>query len=97
MMLIVAIPGEGDGGKPRRALASMQEFKKLAFLTPSGRFGVTKISFVGITTPHHNQELIDKVIALHAPASDPRLPTHCAADLNDYPCETVRILTGVIE
>lgn len=93
MILVVAIPSLND--VDRRALAGMQHYKKLAFPAGDGtRFKTTKIDFVYVTTPHHNQELIRKALALHAPVGDPELPTSCQTCLNDYPCETVRILSG---
>lgn len=92
-MLVVAIPSLDRADM--RALAGIQHHKKVAFPTGDGsKFKSVPVEFVYITTPHHNQELIDKALALHTPAGDPKLPTSCQACLNDYPCETVRILSG---
>lgn len=98
MQLIIAIPSEGNGGKPRRALASMQEYKELAFRTPSGGFVRTPITYVGVTTPHNNQELIEKVLRLHVPTivdgvNAAEYCSYCSGKPH-YPCKTVRILTG---
>lgn len=90
MMLIVHIPSEGNGGKPRRALAGMQHYKKLAFPTPSGKYVTTPITMVAITTPHNNQERIEAALALHRPYGDGT----CSVDDEHYPCRTVRLLTG---
>lgn len=49
MMLVIHIPSEGNGGKPRRALASLQHFKEFAFRTPAGSFVKTPITMVAIT------------------------------------------------
>lgn len=88
-MLVVAIPNLNGIGM--RALAGMQHHKKIAFPTADGtKFKTTPIDFVYITTPHHNQERIDKAIALHQPRGD-GLCGRCDAA---YPCETVRVLTG---
>lgn len=97
MILIVAIPSLDN--IDRRALAGMQHYKKLAFPIGDGsRFKSVKIDFVYVTTPHHNQELIDKVLALHTPVThySPDGTARCSSCANRpvYPCETVRILTG---
>lgn len=96
MMLIVHVPSEGNGGKPRRALASLQHFKEFAFRVPSGKYVRTPITMVAVTTAHHNQEAIEKAIALHHPFRRPGIPgqwcDYCA-DNPAWPCETVRILS----
>jgi hypothetical protein len=99
MMFVVAIPSEGDGGKPRRALASLQHFKELYFRTPEGKVGKTPITFVGATTAHNNQERIDEALRLHTilhvdgTDGGGDYCSYCAHHPT-YPCETVRILTG---
>jgi hypothetical protein len=92
MIIVAAIPSLD--GVDRRALAGMQHYKRIAYPIGDGtKFKVTSIEFVYVTTPHRNQEKIDEAIALHQPASDPKLPTNCQTCLTDYPCETIRVLT----
>jgi len=105
MMLIVHIPSEGNGGKPRRALAGMQHFKKLAFPTISGKFVPTPITLVGITGPtveplamRVKQELDRHVMKSHIGAglNNGRFDycDYCSGH-PQFPCPTVRTLTGV--
>lgn len=50
MMLVIAIPD--DDGRSQRALAGMQEYKKLGFPVGDGtRFAQSKVDFVYITNP----------------------------------------------
>jgi hypothetical protein len=88
MILVIAIPSLND--KDRKALAGIQHHKKLAYPTASGSFRTAPVDFVYVTTPHNNQELIDKVLALHQQVE----VGYCSICRTDTPCETVRILTG---
>ena len=98
MMIVVAIPSAGDGGKPDLALHGLQEYKQFAFPRDDGKFAITPISFVYITTPHNNQERIDEELARHVAFRKDGIPGqwcgYCA-DNPRFPCATVRTLTGV--
>jgi hypothetical protein len=103
MMLIVHIPTEGNGGKPKRALASMQYYKKLAFQAPSGKFVSTPITLVGVTGDRTEPfaDRVEREIARHVPETTVGLPkdafTYCSycANRPKFPCQTVRTLTGM--
>lgn len=89
-LFVLAIPSEGDGGHPMRALAGVSEYKQIAFPTKSGRFVKTPVAFMYLTTPHRNEERIDAVRQLHVPDNENR----CVECRRVYPCRTIRTLDG---
>lgn len=88
-MFILAIPGEGDGGKPMAALDGVDKFKEIAFPTGPGKFSRTPVAFMYLTTPHRNEERIDCVKLVHCERNG-----KCAECNRPYPCRTVRLLNG---
>lgn len=102
MIIVIAVPGEGDGGKPRRALAGLQHFHKLGFPTVSGKFGITPVLYAYPSDTLGALERIGKVVELHQPKTVTgqgldggsfTFCTYCSGH-PEFPCETLELLLG---
>ena len=100
MVIVIAIPGEGDGGKPRRALAGLQHFHKLAFPTKTGKFATTPILYAYPSDTTGALERIGKAVELHKPETFDGLPEYAFTSCSycsghpAFPCETLELLLG---